>query len=313
MTRLERLLLLLVLALVAADIAGILALGVRIDGPAYGGIALLVAALLAGAVFYRTVRPAPPLAAMLAGCAFLCAFSAAGAMLNYLLLPVTGPRIDVMLAAFDRALGFSWPAAAAWAADHRLASAILLLAYGTMLPQVALLLLVLARRPENQRALGFCLAIALGALFCIAIWTLRPSFGAFSVYGLDPAVAARFHPALGPGYARDLATLLAQGPSFISPGAVKGLIGFPSYHAVMALIVTRFAWNLHGLRWPVLALNLLVLVSAPVEGGHHLVDVLAAFPVAWAALALARRVAAHPRTQDLADEIQPANAALPAA
>ena len=59
--------------------------------------------------------------------------------------------------------------------------------------------------------------------------------------------------------------------------------------------------------------DLPVLLSAPVEGGHHLVDVLAAFPVAWAALALARRVAAQPRTQDLADEIQPANAALPAA
>jgi hypothetical protein len=312
-TRLERLLLLLVLALMAADIAGVLALGVGIDGPAYGRVALLVAALLAGAIFYRIVRPAPPLAAMLAGCAFLCAFSAAGAMLNYLLLPVAGPRIDVMLAGWDRALGFSWPMAAAWAADHRLAAAILLLAYGTMLPQVALLLLVLARRPQNQRAHIFCLAIALGALFCVAIWTLRPSFGAFSVYVLDPAVASRFHPALGPDYARALTALLAQGPSFLSPGEMKGLIGFPSYHVVMALIVTRFAWPLRALRWPVLVLNLLVVISAPVEGGHHLVDVLAAFPVAWAALALARRAAAPSRTQDLAGGIRPADAALPAA
>src|SRR6185312_4741850 len=75
----------------------------------------------------------------------------------------------------------------------------------------------------------------------------------------------------------------------VSPTAVKGLIGFPSYHAVMALIAMRFAWNMGWARWPLLALNLLVLVSVPVEGGHHLVDLLAAFPVAWASLALSRR------------------------
>jgi len=288
-TRLETSLLLLVLGLAGTDAVLALALHVRVDGPGYAGVALLSSGLLAGAVFYRRVRPDARLAAMLGACAFLCAFSAAAAMLNYLLLAVAGGRIDGVLAAWDRALGFDWPRIMMLAAAHPRIAGLLLIAYGSMLPQVALLMIALARRPAQEQALRFCFAIALGALVCIAVWTLWPSFGAFSIYAADPARDGRLHPALDADYARALVSLLAEGPRLASPTAVKGLIGFPSYHAVMALIVARFAWDLPWLRWPLLALNLLVLVSVPVEGGHHLVDLLAAFPVAWASLALARR------------------------
>lgn len=302
MTRLETLLLLLVLGLVGADAILVPAHGVRLDGPAYAGVALLSATLVAGGVFYRRFRPEPSLAQMMLGSAFLCAFSAAAAMLNYLLLAVAGPRIDAALAGWDRALGFSWPAVMALAAAHPGASTILFLAYSTMLPQLALLVIALARRPEGERALRFCLAIALGALICIAVWTLRPSFGALSVYALDPALVRRLNPVLDPAYGRELSALLANGPGYISPTAMKGLIGFPSYHAVLALIVSRFAWDLRGLRWPVLALNLLVLISVPVEGGHHLVDLLAAFPVAWAAIAMASRATFAPQMRGLVNK-----------
>ena len=90
--------------------------------------------------------------------------------------------------------------------------------------------------------------------------------------------------ALDSGYARELVRLLHDGAGFISPREAKGLIGFPSYHAVLALLV---AWHLRDvkfLRWPALALNLAVIAATPIQGGHHLMDVLASFPVAVLAI-----------------------------
>ncbi len=56
-------------------------------------------------------------------------------------------------------------------------------------------------------------------------------------------------------------------------------------------MVAWYAWPLKFLRWPALALNTLVLVATPIQGGHHVVDVLAGFAVAAAGIAIANRVA----------------------
>ena len=259
----------------------------RIDGGAFLGLGLLAAGLMGAAHFYRTVRPDPRLAAMLFGAGFLCAFSCEASALNYLLLPHAGPRIDNMLAGLDRALGFDWPAAMRWMARHPLLNAIAFIAYSSMLPQVALSAIVLAAI-EPARVYRACMALALSALICIAIWVLAPSFGAFSVYALPDAPMSV---ALDSNYARALEQLLRDGPGLISPRDAKGLIGFPSYHAAMALLAIWYLRDVKFLRWPVLALNIAVLLATPLQGGHHAVDVLASFPVAALSIFLTSRFA----------------------
>jgi hypothetical protein len=286
MTRLELLLAALVFAVMGADAVLLSLGGPRIDWPGYLTLALLCVALTAGGMFYRRVRPDARLAAMLFCAAFLTGFSAACAMLNYLLLPHAGAQIDLLLAGWDRGLGFHWPDMMAAMAVSPLISKLLLVAYSATLPQVAVLAILLSSQPA--RAYQFCLAIATGALICVGVWTFFPAFGAMAVYPLDGALAAQLQPQLGSAYARELQALLAHGPQVISPSDMKGLIGFPSYHAVMALLATAFAWHVRGVRWPFLVLNLAVLISTPLHGGHHLVDVLAGFPVAAAALLVCR-------------------------
>jgi hypothetical protein len=248
----------------------------RLDGGAFFGVGLLGACLMTGACFYRVTRPDPRLAAMLFGAGFLCLFSCEASTLNYLLLPHAGGRIDVMLARWDRALGFDWPAALRWMARHPVLNGFAFIAYSSMLPQVAMSAIVLAAI-EPARVYRASMALALSALICIAVWVLAPSFGAFSVYASPDAHLTL---ALDSGYARELERLLRDGPGLISPRDAKGLIGFPSYHAAMALLVIWYSRDVKFLRWPVAALNLAVLVATPVQGGHHAVDVLAAFPVA---------------------------------
>lgn len=259
----------------------------QLDGGAFLLLAVLSALLFAAAFFYRNLRPDPCLAAMLFGAAFLCVFSCEASLLNYLLLTKAGARIDMALAGLDRAMGFDWPAVMRWMNDHPRLNAIFFLAYSSMLPQVALSTIVLAQI-ETERVYRACMALALSALLCIAIWALAPSFGAFSVY---PPQGASMQTALDSAYAKDLMRLLHDGPGLISPRSAKGLIGFPSYHAAMALLAIWYLRDVKILRWPVLLLNAAVLLATPVQGGHHLVDVLASFPVAALSVFVTARLA----------------------
>jgi len=143
-----------------------------------------------------------------------------------------------------------------------------------------LLVVLLGWRGKHENIYAFCLALTAGAAISISVWTLAPSFGAFSVYELPAEVSRRMPLALDAQYAKDLMSLLANGPGHISPTSAKGLIGFPSFHAAMAMLVVWYARELSTVRWFVLALNLVVLVATPIQGGHHVVDVLAGLGVA---------------------------------
>jgi hypothetical protein len=269
----RRLLEILAVGLLLLDILWVTCAHLNVNYGAFLPMIILSAALFAGSMFYQQQRPDPRLSAMLFGAAFLVLFSASASVLNYCLLTVAGPRIDISLAAMDRALGFDWPVVMAGVARHPALNALFNAVYPSMLPQVAFLIIVLAQRATYPAIYRFCLAVAIGALVCIAVWALAPSFGAISVYDL-PAGWGHLPLALDKNYARELVALLAQGPGLIMPDNAKGLIGFPSYHAVLALLVIYYAWQTLWLRWPAIILNLLVLAATPIQGGHHAVDVL---------------------------------------
>lgn len=273
-------------AVIAADLAW-LALGhFQIDTPAYLRLAALGLGMLALGLFYQFRRHEPALAAMALGASFLILFSMAASVLNYLLLTVAGPRIDASLAAADRFLGFHWDAVMLAMADRPRLNLFFFGVYNAVLPEIALVLVALAWSGKVEHVYRYCVAVGVGALIAIAVWTLRPSFGAESFYAAVPAVA-RLPLSVDADYGRVLVGLLRNGPGFIAPSDIRGLIGFPSYHAVLALLAIFYAWPLRRLRWPLLALNGTVLVATPIQGGHHMVDVLAAFPVALGALWIA--------------------------
>jgi hypothetical protein len=221
---------------------------------------------------------------------FLVAFSAAASALNTMLLTVTGPRIDSLLARVDRALGFDWPNMMRALAGHQALLWVLQFAYGALLPEIALTVIVLGTLGRLPSMYRFVLAVAAGALICIFIWTLFPAFGAMSVYQFDPVTVARLHVPGDGAYGQILVRMLHDGPGFIAPDSTKGLIGFPSYHAVLALLLMWHLRDVPWLRWPTLLLNSIVVLSTPVEGGHHWVDVFAGVPVTILAIFSARRI-----------------------
>jgi hypothetical protein len=289
-SRLQLILLGIVTSVATVDLVWIRAGHFDVDARAYGAIGLLAIACAAGGIFYERVRKDDRLAAMLIGTSFLLGMSAGFSVLNYLLLTVAGPRIDVPLASIDRALGVNWPAMMAMVAQHPRLNGVLQLVYVSVLPQIALLVVALGWRGRHEQIYSLCLAVSAGAAISIAVWTLAPSFGAFSVYDLPAGAAPHMVLALDGRYANELVALLAHGPGHISPTDTKGLIGFPSYHAVLALLVVWYARELPFVRWLALGINAVVLIATPIQGGHHVVDVIAGFAVAAIALRFADRI-----------------------
>ncbi len=260
-----------------------------VAGTAYAGMAAMSGLCWAGGYIYGIWRPEPRISAMLFGTGFLVSFTAGASVLNAMLLTVAGPRIDTLLAQADIALGLDWPGMMRAMADHPCLLKILHLAYGVLLPEISLAVVVLATLNRIPSLYRFILAVAIGALICIFVWTLFPAFGAMSVYHLDPALAARLNVPVDGAYGEALIRMLRDGPGHIASSNVKGLIGFPSYHAVLALLLIWYLRDVQWLRWPVLILNGIVIFATPIEGGHHWVDVFAAVPVTALSILLARR------------------------
>ena len=254
--------------------------GFAVAGSAYAGLTLTAALFFVAGHVYGRWRPEPRLSAMLIGTGFLIGFTAAASVLNAMLVTVAGHRIDALLARADLALGFHWPQMMRGIASHPRLLWVLHIAYGVLLPEIALAVLVLGTLGRLASLYRFVLAVAIGALISISLWTLFPAFGAMSVYAFDPATTAKLHVVVDAAYGRALIGMLSNGPGLIAPDNVRGMIGFPSYHAVLALLLVWHFRDVPWLRWPILALNLVVVLATPVEGGHHLVDVIAAVPVA---------------------------------
>jgi len=263
--------------------------GFMVASHAYAVLAAISGICWLAGWFYEAHRPEPRLAAMLTGTGFLVAFTAGASVLNAMLLTVAGPRVDWLFARADIAMGFDWPAMMRLAAGHPAPMAVLRLVYMVLVPEIALAVLVLGTLRGAAPVYRFCLAIAAGAMICIAIWTAFPAFGAMSVYHLDPATAARLNVPVDGAYGEMLVRMLREGPGLIAPN-MKGLIGFPSYHAVLALLLMWYFRSLHGFRWIIWGLNGLVVLATPIAGGHHMIDVLAGVPVTFLAIAIARWV-----------------------
>ncbi len=113
------------------------------------------------------------------------------------------------------------------------------------------------------------------------------------LHDLPAELLAAVQPVVNPGYGKEITTMMREGVTRLSPDEFRGLIAFPSFHTIMALIATYHAREMRWLLYPLLAVNMLILPAVLVHGGHHLVDIPAGFAVfALAALLAGKMVGA---------------------
>ncbi len=233
---------------------------------------IVSAGLLAIALIGCRDRRARRIAAIAEGLVLWLIFSAAGALLTYLAAARGGPLYDRAAAAADAALGFDWNAWFRFIAGHPALHWPLAAAYKTLLPQILFSVLWFSRADRDWRSAELLTNAIVALLLTTAIFSMFPTFG--------PGVGV---PALSAAYVQDLANLRAGALPAIDLMLLKGVIAFPSYHAVLAVLFT-YAHRRSPTFLPIAALNLVMLASLPSEGGHYLIDVVGGLAVATTAI-----------------------------
>ena len=280
----ERFIILIIATLALLDVGLLLLKGVGIDVAGYASLVACGAFLLALGQFYRQVRRNERIAVTATAAGLFVLFTIAGSVFNYLLLPLRFQFIDPALGRFDEALGFHWPAFVTWASQYPRTGMLLRVVYASSLPQLLVILLILGFSGHMRLLHHFLMTGVVGALLAIIFWSFLPSFGASAIYQLPPEVTEAVPLAVGPDYNAKVVELGRNGVTYLTPRNVLGLIGFPSFHTVMAAMSACFMIRRGALAAPFLVLNTLMVPAVLIQGGHHLIDVfggLLAFALAY--------------------------------
>lgn len=211
-------------------------------------------------------------------------FTAVFAPYTYLAATLNFPLYDESFAEADRLLGFDWPAYYGFFSENKFVYVVLMVAYFSFIPQLLYSVIFLShtRRYERNEELFWAASIAL-------VITGLAS-------GLLPAGGALYHYETGLHHAVHLHDYFALRDGSVSQfalGKMEGIVTFPSYHTVGAILLT-YAYRGTGVYRLVLFLNVLMLLSIPIFGGHYLVDMLGGGAIALFAIYAARKI--HERT-----------------
>lgn len=248
----------------------------------------LSALLLAGAAYYTFLRPDERIARLLHATPQFVLMTFLGGALSYPAMATSLPLWDASFDAMDKAIGFDWPALLAWTGRHPDLAVALKLAYASMLPQMALVIVALVTVRAFCELDRFVLAFGLAALMTMAICAVTPALCAGYFY--RDAVAAQPHLGLTWNSVAHVLALRSGEMTFVSMATAEGIVTMPSFHTVSAILFAVALWQVPWLRWPGLALNLAMLAATPIIGGHYLVDLFAGLAVAVAARWLAARL-----------------------
>ncbi|MEL7429401.1 MAG: phosphatase PAP2 family protein [Pseudomonadota bacterium] len=273
----ELLMMITALAILSLNVILVLLKGARIDLPAYTGILAIVLFTVPLGLFYRITGRSERIASSLICSGTFIFFSACLSLFNYMLLPVSTPLMDPLLASFDAMVGFNWPDVMHWAAEHPNLSAVFKFAYNTTLPQFALLVVILGLTGRARDLHVMITSVTITATLTICFWGVLPSMGPGTIYTLPPEVWNILGAVADDRYSAEIASLAQTGPGVISPKEIRGLIAFPSYHTVLAFTAMYAARNVPGINIAFLALNLVMLPGIVIHGSHHLMDLFGGF------------------------------------
>lgn len=196
--------------------------------------------------------------------------------LSYLAATLNAPLVDSALLRADHAIGFDWDALDTWVASHHWADVILYDSYLSYFWQPAVALFTVSLYQPGKTNGEFVWAFLISAPICFLIAAALPAFGYVgSVYS---------------DHIEALKQLRAGLWTTLDFGHFEGIVTFPSFHAVLAIIlmyaVRRVRWALAILA----PLNAVMLAATPTDGGHYFVDVVAGVAVAAASIVLTKAI-----------------------
>jgi membrane-associated phospholipid phosphatase len=200
-----------------------------------------------------------------------------GAIASYPMIALSHGFSDAVLAEADHLMRFNWVDWYDVTAAHPLLQIAGRFAYKCIFISPPVLLGYFAWTGRKAEARQFIAAFWLAAVVSLSIAIFLPAQGPLvylwrGVVDYVPATAF---------YQADLIPMLrAHQVHVIDPGALRGLVSAPSFHTASAVIFIATAWPFRQIRWPLLIVNLTMLLATVVEGTHYLTDMLSGGVVA---------------------------------
>jgi hypothetical protein len=232
------------------------------------------AASLALFAYYTAIRPERRIAETALYVGLWLFYPAFGAELTYLATRAGFPLADRTFIAFDTALGFDWTAWARFVLAHPWLKSVQDAAYSSCFWQPLAAILIFAAWGPKGRNGEFLTSVMLGLLMTIALYMVLPTIGPGDMRGIR--ATGQIVETLRSGYR--------------GPYTYVGIIAFPSFHTVMAILFTIVH---RGNRWCLAGfglLNLVMLSAVPFQGDHYLSDMIAGAVIAGIAFWAARRI-----------------------
>jgi PAP2 superfamily len=249
--------------------------------------------LAAIGAYIRQAKAAPRIALALVGTAIFTGFTAVSSIFIFALFPLPNPLIDPTLIELDAAMGYDWSAFVSWLAGYPTLALVLGYIYHSSLVQILLTIILLAALSRELALHRFLFVGILTLIFAVTIWWLVPSVGPSAFQSISEADRLATGLYFNPAYGAYLLDLVEVGPRMISPEVVTGVVAFPSYHMIMALMVVWFTRGTFAFL-PALGTNIAMVPATLTHGGHHLIDLFAGLVVFALAVWIASRLIRHP-------------------
>ena len=150
------------------------------------------------------------------------------------------------------------------------------------------------------------IASLLGAMITMGIWSLFPSSTPAAFQPLPADVAAALKLTVDAPMGADMVRLSHEGVTLVTPEKMLGMVGFPSFHTVMLILVVWHARVIPYVRVPFAIWNVFMPPAILLHGAHNLIDVFGGVAVTAVSIWLAHRIVAE-------GEVKAAKAPAPSA
>lgn len=285
---------LLIAVMAVFTVAGCLLTGLRVAPASLTVLIVPFAALGVTWWAYSTVRPDARVRGMAEGFVQILLVLIFGTVMSYAAIALSFPLVDDQLLAIDTALGIDRRIYLDFFAGHRLLHNALVLAYFTLMPQFVVVPVVLFFANQMQRLQQFTFAAGLTLFATVLISVFMPALST-TYLDLGLPVGAPLPESFGI-HIPIVEQLRSGAPFLMQLDTLEGLLTFPSFHTIGALLFIWATWRVPVVRWVSLALNAALIAATPIVGTHYFIDVAAGFIVAYLAVYAAIKLSAPAAT-----------------
>ncbi|WP_438276842.1 phosphatase PAP2 family protein [Nitrobacter sp.] len=236
--------------------------------------------------YYRCRRIDPWISAGTEAAGQLTLILLLGTLLSYAAAAPAFPYRDAMLYTADKTLGFDWLSYLAFFNSHPTIGYLGNLAYFSMKLQMPIVLIALIATSRIARLQQFIVATVASLTITLAVFTFVPAVAYYAYLGIHPSDFSNLTPSTPYAHIRHLEGIRSGLVHIVRLNDLEGLITFPSFHTVSALLYVWALWPIRRLRWPAVVLNILMIASTPIDGAHYAIDIIGGIIVAIIAIVL---------------------------